>query len=106
MWSKIDWIKEQQQKYNCPVLNAGDLFDSPKPSPELIAETILHLPNKFYTVLGNHELPDHSLKQKHKSGMWVLHNGKHVKLLKGHFGVKNPKGIIIKGRKNFSAACV
>ncbi len=71
-WKKVDFISELQRKYNCPVLNAGDLFDHWKPSPYLLSVTIEHLPKQFYTVYGNHDLPQHSMELKHKSGIHVL----------------------------------
>jgi DNA repair exonuclease SbcCD nuclease subunit len=71
-WGKVDFISDLQKKYNCPVLCAGDLYDNWKPSPFLLSETIKHLPRKFYTVYGNHDLPQHNLDLKNKSGIYTL----------------------------------
>jgi hypothetical protein len=71
-WRKVDFISDLQKQYNCPVLHGGDLYDYWKPSPMLISETIKHLPNQFYTVYGNHDLPQHSLELKYKSGIYAL----------------------------------
>jgi N-acetylmuramoyl-L-alanine amidase len=42
--------KKLQEKHQCPVFHAGDLFDYWKPSPWLISKAIEHLPDKFYTI--------------------------------------------------------
>lgn len=71
-WVKVKFISELQKKHDCPVVHSGDLFDYWKPSPELLAKTIQHLPNRFMTVYGNHDLPQHNIELKHKSGIYVL----------------------------------
>jgi len=71
-WRKLDWLSDLQKKHNCPVIHSGDLFDFWKPSPELISKTIEHLPNRFMTVYGNHDLPQHNIELKQKSGIYVL----------------------------------
>lgn len=71
-WKKIDFISDIQRKYNCPVLHAGDLFNHWKPSPYLLSETIRHVPNQFYTVYGNHDLPQHNLELINKCGVYTL----------------------------------
>jgi predicted phosphodiesterase len=99
MWEKVLWIKGLQIKYKCPVLHAGDLFDVWKEPHWLVSKTIRNLPQSFYTVFGNHELPQHSLANMDKSALWTLVVGGHVNLLKGHYGDKEPEGLEIKGRK-------
>jgi DNA repair exonuclease SbcCD nuclease subunit len=71
-WKKLDFIAELQKKYNCPVLHGGDLFHHWKPSPWLITKTIEHLPKQFYSVAGNHDLPQHNLDLIDKCGINVL----------------------------------
>jgi len=71
-WKKVDFISALQKRYDCPVIHAGDLFDKWKPSPYLLTETILHIPNKFFTVYGQHDLPGHNLDLVHKCGINVL----------------------------------
>ncbi len=70
-WGKIDFIDKLQKKYNCPIIHAGDLFDYWKPSPYLLSKTIELLPDKFYTIYGNHDLPQHNLDLAGKCG---IHN--------------------------------
>lgn len=71
-WRKVDFVSSLQKQYDCVVLHAGDLFDYWKPSPYLLSQTFMHLPRKFYTVYGNHDLPQHSLSLKEKSGVYTL----------------------------------
>lgn len=71
-WKKVDFIRDLQIKYECPVIHAGDLFNHWKPSPYLLSNTINHLPYNFCSVCGNHDLPQHSLELKEKSGINVI----------------------------------
>ncbi len=71
-WSKVEEVARIQEKYDCPVLHAGDLFDYWKPSPWLLSYAIAELPKKFYTVFGQHDLPQHNLELSHKSGINTL----------------------------------
>ncbi len=71
-WSKIAQIALLQNKYDCPVVIAGDLFHHWKPSPELLSKCIQNLPKLFYTVFGQHDLPQHNLQLQSKSGIWTL----------------------------------
>ena len=80
-WKKVDFVKDLQKKYKCPVFHSGDLFEYWKPSPNLLSETIKHLPNDFYTVYGNHDLPQHNLELSYKSGVYTLATGGHLRIL-------------------------
>lgn len=71
-WRKMDVLCELQSKYGCPVIHAGDLFHHWKPSPELLSKTIQHLPEQFYTVYGNHDLPQHNMDMVKKCGVYTL----------------------------------
>ena len=82
-WEVIDFIKHLQIKYGCPVLHAGDLFNHWKPSPYLLSETMKHLPNQFYTIYGNHDLPQHSLELQNKSGVYLLQEAGKLTILNG-----------------------
>lgn len=101
-WQKVVFIRELQAKHNCPVIHSGDMFHHWKASPYLLAQTILFLPQKFYTVYGNHDLPQHSMSLKDKSAINVLEVGRHLTVLSGaHFGEEHPERYImdLKGRK-------
>ena len=86
-WKKVDFVSDLQKEYDCMVIHSGDLYESWKPSPNLLSETIKHLPDKFYTIYGNHDLPQHNLKLAYRSGVYTLATGEHLKILKGcHWG--------------------
>lgn len=82
-WKKVDFISALQKKYDCPVLHSGDLFDHWKPSPYLLATAIKKIPDQFFTVYGNHDLPQHSLEQKEKCGLEVLKSADSLKVFDG-----------------------
>ena len=87
MWRKVDYIAELGRQYDCPVYHAGDLFDHWKPSPWLLSHTIDHLPDKFWTVYGNHDLPQHNLSLSERSGIHTLEAAEAARVLKGtHMG--------------------
>jgi DNA repair exonuclease SbcCD nuclease subunit len=91
-WQKITYIRGLQELYRCLVIHAGDLFDKWKPSPWLLRQAIIHLPNKFNTVYGQHDLPQHSLKLVNKCGTNVLEAGKHLAVLpECHWGQSVPE---------------
>ena len=86
-WDKLDFISSLQVKYNCPVLHSGDLFHAWKSSPYLLSKIIEHIPKQFFSVLGNHDLPQHNLEQIGKSGINVLAKAGVLTIIKGcHFG--------------------
>ena len=70
--SKVLWVRGLQEKYACPVLDAGDLFHHWRPSNFLLSEAMVILPRNMITVPGNHELPNHNLELLQNSGLGVL----------------------------------
>ena len=54
-WDKVLEIKELQEKYKCPVIHSGDLFNHWKPSPYLLSTTMWGMPEHFHTIYGNHD---------------------------------------------------
>ena len=80
-WKKVKYVSNLQKKYDCPVLHAGDLFDHWRTTPYLLSKTIECLPDKFYTVYGNHDLPYHNLENSDKSGVMVLERAGRIKVL-------------------------
>lgn len=86
-WGKVSYIKELQSGYGCPVIHAGDLFDHWKPSPWLLSMAITLLPKNFYTVLGQHDIPQHNVELKYKSGINTLENAGVITVLpNAHYG--------------------
>jgi DNA repair exonuclease SbcCD nuclease subunit len=86
-WKKIDFISDLQKRYDCPVIHAGDLFDHWKPSPHLLSNAIANLPEQFFTIYGQHDLPQHNLELAYKSGINTLAEaGKLTIMTECHFG--------------------
>ncbi len=71
-WKKVKQISDLQEYYNIPVVHAGDLFHHWKPSPYLLTETIKNIPYDFYTVYGQHDLPNNRMEFYEKSGITTL----------------------------------
>jgi len=80
-WIKVNFIKKLQEKYQCPVLCAGDVFHHWKPSPYLISEAIKYLPNDFKAIYGQHDLPQHNIQLHHKSGLDTLKTASKLEIL-------------------------
>lgn len=55
-----------------PVLCAGDIFDKWNVPPELIRFALEHLPDGMICVPGQHDLPNHSFAEIHRSAYGVL----------------------------------
>jgi DNA repair exonuclease SbcCD nuclease subunit len=100
-WQKVDFISDLQKKYDCPILHGGDLFDHWKPSPNLLRETILHIPDQFFTVYGQHCLPAHSLELVDKCGINVLQAAGKLTILEGcHWGQNPTKSSLLLNNKS------
>lgn len=99
-WKKVEQVLKLQNQYECPVLHAGDLFHHWKPSPWLISQAIARLPNEFYTVAGQHDLPQHNLHAIKNSGLYTLVVAGVVELFEdaGNFGQEIAE-YHMKGRK-------
>jgi len=91
LFGKIKFVKELAQKHDCPVLHGGDLFHHWKPSPYLLSRTMDVLPEKFYSIYGQHDLPQHSMKEKYRSGIHVLETAGVLKVLAGAHWGDDPK---------------
>ncbi len=98
---KLRFLSDLQKKYDCPILHPGDFFNHWKPSPELLTKVIREMPDQFYSVFGNHDLPQHNLDLKDKAGLQVLiEAGKVILLESGNWGqIVTEPSIVIKGRK-------
>lgn len=102
-WNKVRQVRELADKYTCDVYHAGDLFHHWKPSPALLTRCIQELPKQFYTVYGNHDLPQHSMELAYKSGITTLIEAGKINMLgSGHWNDEPEKpNVIITGRKIF-----
>lgn len=86
-WEAVDKVHKLQQIHDCPVIHTGDLFEHWKPSPYLLSKTMEHLPLKFWTVYGNHDLPQHSFEERHRCGIYALEKAGFLKVMEGtHWG--------------------
>lgn len=86
-WRKVAFISDLQKQHDCPVLHSGDLFNHWKPSPYLLAQAMEYLPDQFYTIYGNHDLPQHNLELANKCGINVLAKAGKLTVLPGaHWG--------------------
>lgn len=100
-WKKVKDIATMQKAYDCPVFHAGDLFNHWKPSPWLLSKTIKHLPDQFWTIFGNHDLPQHNLELTDKCGIYTLAQAGKLQILpEVHWGQQPSKGsLAFFGRK-------
>ena len=80
-WIKVDFVNKLQQKYMCPILHAGDLFENWKPSPYLLSMVLERLPDNFHTIYGNHDLPRKNLAEKERSGVFTLYSAGFLNIL-------------------------
>ena len=91
-WIAVDFIASLQEEHDCYVIHAGDLFNNWKPSPWLLTMAMRHLPRRFHTIYGNHDLPQHNLELADKCGVNVLREaGKLTVLPTCHWG-QTPDG--------------
>ncbi len=70
---QLDGVSSQYNRNGeLPVFIAGDIFDRWNPPPELIYFAMKHLPRIVYAVPGQHDLPNHRMDGKRRSGYGVL----------------------------------
>lgn len=77
----LDEVNGLAHKYDVPVICAGDVFDKWNVPPELISFAMRHLPDQFFTIAGQHDLPFHGLDDIHRSGLGVLRQCERVEML-------------------------
>lgn len=83
-------VRDWQTKYDCPVLLAGDVFDRWSTTPRLLNFALEHLPDRLFAVAGQHDLPEHSLGQLHRSGLRTLELAGKL-IIVGAEGLKIPR---------------
>lgn len=67
MQRPLDEIQKLQDKYQCPVLVAGDIFDKWNSPAELINFAIQNIPENVWAIPGQHDVPNHNIKELHRS---------------------------------------
>lgn len=96
----LNEISDLVNKYRCPVLCAGDVFDKWNPPPELINFAIEYLP-VMYAIPGQHDLPYHELKGIQRSAFWTLVQAGIINLVTdkvtGHRPMSGNAGLCIHG---------
>ena len=84
-WDKVKQILNLQDKYHCPIVIAGDVFEHWKTSPHLLNTCINVLKgHEIYSIIGNHDMPQHNIQLMGKSGLETLFSTKTIKYLSGH----------------------
>ena len=79
---KLEFLRQlQEQHHDCPILDGGDVFAQWKSSPWLLLQAYHHLPMRMITVPGNHDLPEHSIKQYWKSSLALLEDIEKIHVL-------------------------
>lgn len=81
MKTKFLYLDHIQKKYGCPILDSGDFFDTWKVSPELEAWVNQNIPNKFWTIAGNHDLKNKSADFFEKSSLNVIATADKINIL-------------------------
>lgn len=77
---KIQFIFEIKNKYNIPILDAGDLFNTWRVPPWLETWTIENIPH-ICTIPGNHDLPDHNIQSFKKSSLSVIEAAEKITII-------------------------
>lgn len=72
MGRQLEQIIKKSYELNCPILNAGDIFDHYNPTPETINFLKKKLVNKMYAIPGQHDLQHHVLEHLEKTGFEAL----------------------------------
>ena len=101
-WQKIRFITRMQERYKCPVLNAGDIFDTWKDDKdsnmlELLGMADKHFPQPMFCIYGQHEMPHHSGKATDRSPLNLLDLFKRIEV------IPNGQGRIHKGFRIFGS---
>jgi len=94
----LDEVKVLQEKYYCPVICAGDIFDRWNSPPEVINFAIQNLPDNMYAIPGQHDLPLHNYKDIERSAYWTLVEAKKIENIpNGSFMHRGDAGLTIYG---------
>lgn len=80
---KLAFLTLLQKEHDCPIIDAGDVFNTWKPGEYLLQWAIKNLPDNIITIPGNHDIPSHTLSLYDKSGLSVLEAAGKVRVLKG-----------------------
>ena len=101
-WDKVNQILDLQNKYECPIYNAGDLFEHWKTSPYLLNKCLSTFPfGSIFTIIGNHDMPSHQIELMEKSGLYTLFKSEIIEHLRNQLDWEaDPKKIEYLNIKN------
>ncbi len=71
MQRSTDQLKALGEKYNAPIIIAGDIWDRWNEKPEVINWAIDNFP-PFWGIAGQHDLPNHRYNERHRSAYGTL----------------------------------
>lgn len=94
--NKMQFIADIANKYSCPLIIAGDVGNKSEWNNSLLSYWILWsqlVNNEIYLIPGQHDLPNHELKQWIKSGLKVLDVSNSANIL-----INNSKAIKVNGK--------
>lgn len=64
---KLKHLQEFQEQLQIPILDAGDIFNHPTKSIELVNHIFDTFPDLVYTIPGNHDMVNHNILQYNKT---------------------------------------
>lgn len=67
----LQQLEDLRPAWDVPIFAAGDIVDRWNLPPEFINWAIDAMP-EMYVVAGNHDLPNHSEEEVHRSAFWTL----------------------------------
>ena len=79
MEKTLGQLREMQERFDVPVLCAGDIFDRWNAPAELINWAIDHLPKEIYAIPGQHDLPQHNYEERNRSAFETLIKANRIK---------------------------
>jgi len=74
-------LQQLQERYHCPILEAGDIFNRWNSCPQLINFAMAFMPKEVYSIVGQHDLPHHRESALEQSAYYSLVLGKAIKEL-------------------------
>jgi len=87
----LDELRSVAEKYDVPIVCAGDIFEKSDPKPELINFAIENLP-RVYAIPGNHDLKNHRYDEIEKSAYWTLVKAGRIKNLNPEYSYRDQEG--------------
>lgn len=94
---QLKQVRDLVNKYEVPLVIAGDIFNKWKVSSELVNFAIHAIPRGSYAIPGQHDLPHHSYSDITKSPYWTLVEAGTIKHLDPYIPVKVNDNLILIG---------